>query len=409
MKTAARITRILSLLLICVITAGCNSQKPAQPEIQQVENLMPVGTPEKATTENPSSTGQQAIPWPTNAWQEATPESQGMEAQILAAMFEEIAARDYAIDSVSVVRNGYLVADAYKHPFQPDERHAIHSCTKSIVSALIGIAIADGYIDGIDTPILEIFSDRAVEHRDSNKEAMTLEHLLTMSTGLECRDSYLYRWTGLQEMRQSKDWVQHFLDLPMAEPPGERFEYCNGASFTLSAIIQHTSGISTLDYARDKLFGPLGIEDLEWPANPQGIYIGWGELKMRPLDMAKIGYLYLNEGRWESTQVVPADWVSVSTRKHIEGTLQDGYGYQWWIARPDLYMALGYAGQYIIVAPGQELVVVFTSHLEERDFYLPQQLLETYILPAIKSNTTIPEDQSSQNQLQNSIRRLAQP
>jgi len=130
---------------------------------------------------------------------------------------------------------------------------------------------------------------------------------------------------------------------------------------------------------------------------------------MRPLDMAKIGYLYLNEGQWEGVQVVPADWVADSTRKHIDGTLQDGYGYQWWIARAGLYMALGYGGQYIIVSPGEGLVVVFTSHLEERDFYIPHQLLETYILPAVKSSTAMSEDQLSQNRLQSSIRSLAQP
>ena len=136
-------------------------------------------------------------------------------------------------------------------------------------------------------------------------------------------------------------------------------------------------------YAREKLFGPLGITDIEWPQNPQGISIGWGELYMRPIDMAKIGYLYLREGQWDGEQIIPAEWVQASTEKYIDATLQDGYGYQWWVESEDLYLALGYAGQFIYVLPEEDLVVVFVSDLEDQDFYTPQQLLMEYILPAV--------------------------
>jgi CubicO group peptidase (beta-lactamase class C family) len=193
-------------------------------------------------------------------------------------------------------------------------------------------------------------------------------------------------------MRQTGDWVQYMLDLPMAEEPGTHFEYCNGGSFLLSAILQETTGRTALEYAGERLFGPLGISDVTWLANPQGISVGWGEVRMRPHDMLKIGYLYLNEGRWEGEQIVPVEWVAASTRRHIDGTLQDGYGYQWWIAEPDVYMALGYSGQYILVAPELDMVVVFTSQLAERDFYLPQQLFERYIRPAVKSPDPLPEN-----------------
>jgi len=159
---------------------------------------------------------------------------------------------------------------------------------------------------------------------------MTLEHVLTMATGLKCQDSYLYRWRGLRQVERSEDWVQFMLDLPMAEEPGTRFEYCNGASFLLSAIIQETTGMSALEFANEHLFGPLGIIDVTWSSNPQGITIGYSGLRMTPHDMAKIGYLYLNEGQWDGEQVVPAKWVKASTREHISATLEDGYGYQWW-------------------------------------------------------------------------------
>jgi CubicO group peptidase (beta-lactamase class C family) len=323
-------------------------------------------------------------------------------------MLETIQSQDYAIDSVLVVRNGVLVLDSYTHPADATTRHIIHSCTKSVVSALIGIAIEQGHIRGVETPIVEIFADRQVANLEKNKEAMTLEDLLTMSTGLRCEDSYLHRWKGLDELRASSDWVQFVLDLPMSEQPGTRFEYCNGASFLLSAIIQGTTGTSSLEFAREHLFGPLGIEDVQWPTNPAGINIGWGELHMRPRDMAKIGLLYLYEGRWDGTQVVPTQWVKESTRMQVRaGTLQQGYGYQWWIAEQDIYMALGYAGQYIVVVPDEEMVVVFTSSLSEREFYAPWELLQEYILPAAASPKPLPSNNKGTSRLQQAIDSLA--
>ena len=313
-----------------------------------------------------------------------------MDSELLAEMFDAVQEEGYDIHTVTVIRNGYLVADAAIYPFNESAKHIIHSVTKSINSALIGIAIEQGYIESVQQPVLSFFPGRTAANLDARKEGMTLEHLLMMASGLECRDSYLYRWRGLNEMRQSDDWVQFMLDLPVAEAPGSRFEYCNGASFLLSAIVQETTGMSAAAYADAELFGPLGITDVIWPANPQGISIGWGEIRMRPHDMAKIGALYLNEGRWDGEQIVPAEWVAASTRKQIDATLQDGYGYQWWVSDDGRYMAIGYAGQFIFVVPEQELVVVFTSDLSENDFYGPQNLLDTFIIPAAVSSEALP-------------------
>jgi CubicO group peptidase (beta-lactamase class C family) len=347
--------------------------------------------------------------WPTEGWRVSAPEAQGVDSLPLANMLAEIEAQDYAIDSVSVVRHGYLVLDAYVHPYGPGQPHEIRSCTKSVVSALIGIAIQEGAVEGVDQPLLDLFPGRTAAYRDARKEAIVLEHVLTMSSGLMCRDSYLYRWRGLTDMRRSADWVQYMLDLPMAEAPGTHFEYCNGGSFLLSAILQEATGQTALEYAGEHLFGPLGIADVTWPANPQGISIGWGEMRMRPHDMLKIGYLYLNEGRWEDQQIVPAGWVAGSTRKHIDGTLQDGYGYQWWVAGGGVYMALGYGGQYILVAPDLDMVVVLTSELAEQDFYLPQRLFERYIRPAVKSSRPLAEDAEGVALLQSYVKALARP
>jgi CubicO group peptidase (beta-lactamase class C family) len=195
----------------------------------------------------------------------------------------------------------------------------------------------------------------------------------------------------------------------MAEEPGTRFEYCNGASFLLSAVLQEATGKSAAEFADEHLFGPLGIDDVVWPSNPQGISIGWGAAQMQPHDMAKLGQLYLSQGRWGDQQIVPADWVGRSTRKHIPATLQDGYGYHWWVSERGYYMALGYAGQFIYVVPRLDLVVVFLSDLEERDFYVPQQLLDGYIIPAARSTEPLAPNPAGVAELEAQTKALAQP
>ena len=157
--------------------------------------------------------------------------------------------------------------------------------------------------------------------------------------------------------------------------PGAQFEYCNGASFLLSAIVQETTGKSAIEFAEEHLFGPLGVSDIDWSSSPQGIAIGYSELRMQRHDMAKIGYLYLKDGQWDGEQIVPSAWVSASTKNFISATLEDGYGYQWWIDDSGMYLALGYRGQFIFGIPEKEMVVVFTSSLEDSDFYVPQTLL----------------------------------
>jgi CubicO group peptidase (beta-lactamase class C family) len=347
--------------------------------------------------------------WPTQGWRASTPEEQGVDSKLLGEMLDELIESRFNIDSISVIRNGYMILDVSVYPYKSSNKHVIHSCTKSIVSALIGIALEQGYLKSVDQPLLEIFSGREIDNFDSRKESITLEDVLTMSSGLRCRDSYLYQWNGIEEMLASDDWVQYVLDLPMEDQPGSRFEYCNGGSFLLSAIIQETTGETALTYAEKNLFDPLGISDVDWPSNPDGISIGWGNLRMLPQDMAKIGYLYLNDGKWEDEQIVPSEWVSESTKKHIDATLQDGYGYQWWVDSPDVYMALGYAGQFIFVAPEINLVAVFTSNLPDDQFYTPQRLLDTFILPASVSSQPLPSNQDALKDMNSKIEYLQRP
>ena len=337
--------------------------------------------------------------WPTQGWRTATPESQGMDSALLLDMMDVIWQNDMKIDSVLVVRNGYIVLDAYSYPRDAADRHNIYSCSKSVTSALIGIAIDKGLIKGVHQPVLDFFPNYVAKNLDADKETMTLENLLTMSSGLACRDSYRYNWIGLKQMRGSADWVKFMIDLPMAERPGTHFEYCNGATFLLSAALQQQTGMNALSFAEKNLFEPLGISGVSWPSNPQGITVGFGKIYTRPQDMAKFGYLYLNNGLWEDKQIISSRWIKDSTRKHISTERLLDYGYQWWTAGASGYAAMGYGGQFIFVVPPKNIVAVFTSHLDLRDILLPSVLLRSHIIPAVKSDKPLPENLQQQNAL----------
>ena len=348
--------------------------------------------------------------WPTAGWRTTSPEEQGMDSALLADMLDDIAANDRWVESVHVVRNGYLVLEAYRYPFGPDTRHIIHSCTKSIVSILVGIAIDKGYIAGVDERVLEVLDRGETANPSAWKKRLEIEHLLTMTTGLDSRDSYLYRWEGLQAMRRTDDWVGHILDVEAVVQPGKRFDYSNMASFLLSAIVSETSGRPTIEFAHEHLFGPLGITDVEWPASPRGINMGWGEMRLLPSDLAKIGLLYLSGGSWDAAQIVPARWVEESTSGKVQAdTLRQFYGYQWWIDPSGDYMALGYGGQYLIVSKEHDLVVAFTSALGEQDFYTPYVLYRDYVQPAVGSHEALPASPDDLTRLQGSIESLAEP
>ncbi len=327
-----------------------------------------------------------------------------MDSERLARLFEAIPRQQLNIHSLLIVRNGYIVAEAYLDPFRQDTPHQLFSCTKGFISALVGIAIEKGYIDGVDYPVLDFFPGRAFANNDPRKEAMTLEHLLTMSSGLDWQEEPRL----LSRMWQSEDWVQFVLDRRMAEEPGSQFNYCSGCSHLLSAIIQETVGMSTLDFARKHLFGPLGISDVYWELEADGIPIGGWGLKMRPRDMAKLGYLYLKGGVWDGQQLVPADWVRASVAKHVEARRELEYGYQWWRYPPlDAYMARGLGAQLIFVIPNLELVAVFTAAMpDDKPLH---ELIENFIVPAVRSSGPLPENPQGVARLNLRIKAVEKP
>jgi len=338
--------------------------------------------------------------WPTHGWRTTSPEEQGMNSDILVDMIQTIRDQELNVDSITIIRNGFVVMDSYFYPFPDNTKHNMRSASKSVMSILIGIAIEKEYIRDVNQPALSFFPDKTIANMDENKKKITVENLLTMTTGLGCIDGYRHKNKGLYEMRRSSDWAQYVLDLPMTEAPGDRFEYCSGATYLLSAILQKTTGMRSLDFARKYMFAPLGITDASWQNNPQGIDYGYDQLLLTPRDMAKIGWLYLNKGVWDGSQVVSSAWVIDSTREHVEaGTISDHYGYQWWIDE-GYYMAVGSGGQFIFISPKESIVAVFTSAAPMLEKFLKvKSLFKSHILASAVSFHPLPFNLSDQKRL----------
>ncbi|CAG0969707.1 partial 6-aminohexanoate-dimer hydrolase, partial [Anaerolineae bacterium] len=310
--------------------------------------------------------------WPTENWPVSTPEEQGIDSRSLRAMFTYVRDGNFGINSMLIVRNGFLVAEGYYAPFQSDNTQHLFSATKSVISILVGMAIQDGYIRDVDQSVLDFFPEITPATLDERKRQMTIAHLLTMTSGLDWQEMAPYNGDSMAQMIASPNWVEFVLAQPMAHVPGEVFCYNSGVSHLLSALLQRATGVSTLAYAQGRLFKPLEISDLAWRVDPQGVNIGGWGLSLTTRDMAKLGYLYLRQGLWDGAQLVPVDWVELSTTWQATGTWPVegwGYGYQWWLI-PDLpykvFEARGLLGQHVMVIPDLNLVVVFTSRAENR-------------------------------------------
>ena len=334
--------------------------------------------------------------WPTDEWSISIPEDQGIDSNRLGDMMDYIRVNDVDIDSVLVVRHGHLVFEEYLSSlYTADTKHSIHSCTKSFTSALMGIAIQEGLIGSVDDKMIDYFPNRTIANLDSRKQSITIEHLLTMTSGLEWDEwtlPYGEYGNDVTDMFQSSDAIQYVLDRPMAYHPGESWTYNSGGSHLLGAIVAITSGQTLYEFAFEHLFEPLGISDYDvhWSTDQNGYYAAGGGLSMRPQDMAKFGYLFLKNGTWDDEQILSAEWVEKSTQTSFIFNEYSGYGYQWWTNPTDVanvYSAQGYAGQFIFAVPSFDMVVVFTSSVPAYELYPQTAMLFEYIIPAAIDGT----------------------
>jgi CubicO group peptidase (beta-lactamase class C family) len=236
----------------------------------------------------PAAAQDRQIPvWPTTEWQTAAPEDGGMASSDLAKLVEF--GKSLQLDSLLIARHGRIVLEAYYAPYNGELPHLINSSTKAVVGSLIAMLLKDGTLDSLDHPVLDFFPGRDIANLDERKQAITVRHLLNMTSGLDWDEGLGGgKEQSLLELRRSPDWVQYILDRPSAHAPGETFYYNSGGSHLLSAIITKLTGKSAADYANEKLFGPLGIAAPAWGHDPQGISTGGFGLWLKPRDMAQL-------------------------------------------------------------------------------------------------------------------------
>lgn len=291
----------------------------------------------------------------------STPEAHGFDSAKIAEIVRAVQGSGQPVHSLLVMREGEIVLDATFYPYD-GSLHDLASVTKSVMTSLVGIAAGEGLLD-LDAPALSFFPGRAVANRDDRKERVTVRQLTRNLSGLACV-GYPEEAT-LAQMEASADFVQFALDLPMANEPGTHFDYCSPGMHLLSAILQQATGMSAFDFAKDRLFVPLGITQVAWDSDPQGITRGWGDLHLTPDGMARLGLLWLRGGEWEGQHLVPAEWLALATTEAVKSDRYEDYGHGFWIGPESepipYFMASGRGGQRIVAAPAIDLVIVTTG------------------------------------------------
>jgi CubicO group peptidase (beta-lactamase class C family) len=322
------------------------------------------------------------------------------------------------IHSMLVFRNGKLVLEEYFEGHQYDYTqpmycgeyikwdrtmlHQIMSCTKSVTSACIDIAIQKGFIQSVNESIFD-YLPRHQQFNTGEKSAITIEHLLTMTSGLEWDEWHAPHATAANDIDRLyiecyDDPLSCVLERPLVSRPGESFTYNGGGLITIGEILKNASGMNIIDFAKQYLFGPLGIDSIKWDVFPKGEVETGGGLHLRPRDMMKFGVTYLNDGVWNRERIITSDWVKKSASIYnnnsginlpLEDSGRNGYGYTWWISevgrgssKTHMFRANGWGGQVIMVLPEKEMVVVFTcGNYTSRSFLF--KILEHYILPSL--------------------------
>jgi len=265
------------------------------------------------------------------------------------------------LHSLLVSWRGEMVLERYFNGTRATRPANIKSASKSVISALVGIAIDRGLIESVEQPIAPFFPRLLGSQDDAPKREITIEDLLTMQSGLESTSNRNYgAWV------QSPNWVQHALNRRLARPPGSIMEYSTGNTHLLSAILTQASGKSTWEFAQEQLAKPLGFTLARWPQDPQGVYFGGNDMEMTPRQMVAFGMLYLNRGRANGQQIIPAAWVAASLAPRTQSRRDSRrfYGYCWWsreLGGQQAFYAWGYGGQFIFLVPKLDLVVVTTS------------------------------------------------
>ena len=318
----------------------------------------------------------------SKAWRFSSPAEQGMDPATLENGLRGLS-REKSMLSVLVIRNNRMVAERYFHGGGVRTSNNVHSASKSMIQALVGIAVAKGFIGGLDDKVSKYLPEY-FPGTNARKRQISLRDLLTMSSGLAWQED------DTEYMIQERtDWVKAILDQPLRRGPGTVFNYSSGNTHVLSAVLQRATGMSTCEFAARYLFGRIGITVEHWGRDPQGVCSGGYNVYLTSRELAKFGLLYLDRGAWQGQQIVPAAAVEQASQRIWQVDEDFGYSQGWWtrrIAGHDMYLAWGYGGQFIYVIPDVNVVLVTTG--DTRDGHVSQDIdlrefIEKSLLPSI--------------------------
>ena len=331
----------------------------------------------------------------------ATPESVGVSSTQLTAFVDSLDTQIIGLHSVMVLRKGSVIAEGWWPGQSADQPHVMWSVSKSFTSAAVGLAAEENKLS-LDDPVLSFFPEQAPESPSDHLRAMTVRHLLTMTCGHD-REPPMNRGPG---------WVKRFLAHPVPRKPGTHFVYNSFGSYMLSAIVQKVTGQTVRDYLTPRLFEPLGIPAPRWDESPDGVSLGGWGLFLTTEQMARFGQLLLQRGQWDGRQLLPREYVAAATSKQVDNSdglaglkadWSQGYGYQFWMARHGAFRGDGLAGQFIVVLPEQDAVVLMTAQTPQ----MGRQLATIWdeLLPAF-ADDPLPEDPAAASALTARLQRL---
>ena len=330
----------------------------------------------------------------------SSPEEQGISSDAIREFALAADQQLKTLHSFMLVRHGHVVAECWWKPQAAETPHVMHSLSKSFTSTAIGLAIEEGKLS-LDDEVLKFFPEDAPAEPSKNLKAMRVRDLMMMSTGHQVE----------VKLREVKDtpWTKAFLAHPVPFKPGTHFMYNTAATYMQSAIVQKVTGKTVLEYLRPRLFEPLGITDPKWEKSPQGINFGGFGLFIRTEDIAKFGQLYLQGGKWEGKQLIPASWVAQATARQTSNgsnpasDWDQGYGFQFWRCRHNAFRGDGANGQYCVVMPEQDAVIAITADL--RNMQEPLNLVWDKLLPAMMPSA-LPENTEALEKLKKTLMSL---
>jgi len=346
-----------------------------------------------------------SVPQNSEELTRSTPESQGVSSKGIIDFLNAIDTAKVEFHSFMFLRHGKVISEGWWEPYSPGAKHIMYSASKTFAATGIGLAISENRLNLTDK-VASFFPASVPDTLSDFMKEMSVRDLLMMSTGQDAEP----------RRGQNDDWIRSFLLKAPTDKPGTIFRYNNTATFMLSSIVQQVTGETLFEYLQPRIFKPLGLKGIDWDLNAQGINLGMIGLRLHTEDMAKLGQLLLQKGKWNRKQLIPAEWVAEATSRKIDSRggnekiaadINDwfqGYCYQMWRGRHNSVRLDGMAGQFVILLPDQDAVVILTANAQNTQREM--DLVWDYLLPAIKSESQLTEDTESYNELQKKIASL---